>query len=70
MAAPLTRNALLTDIGLAVLAAIIVLIITPGVAVAGMIAVLVLAACAVSLARDVRKRARRAPPTRRSRKRT
>ena len=31
----MTRNALLTDIGLAMLAAIIVLIITPGVAVAG-----------------------------------
>ena len=66
----MTRNALLTDIGLAVLAAIIVLIITPGVAVAAMIAILVLAACAVSLARDVRGRARRAAPTRRSRRRT
>ena len=69
MAAPMTRNALLTDFGVAVLAAIIVLIITPGVAVAAMIAILVLAACAVSLARDVRKRARRAAPTWRSRKR-
>ncbi len=66
----MTRNVLLTDIGLAVLAAIIVLIITPGVAVAGMIAALVLAACAVGLARDVRKRGRRAAPTRRPRKRT
>ena len=65
----MTRNALLTDIGLAVLAAIVVLIITPGVAVAGMIAALVLVACAVSLARDVRRRGRRAAPTRRPRKR-
>lgn len=65
----MTRNALLTDIGLAVLAAIVVLIITPGVAVAGMIAALVLVACAVSLARDVRRRNRRAAPTRRPRKR-
>jgi hypothetical protein len=65
-----TRNALMTDIGLAVLAAIIVLIITPGLAVAAMIAILVLAACAVSLARDVRRRAQRAAPTRRPRRRT
>ena len=65
----MTRNALLTDIGLAVLAAIVVLIITPGVAVAGMIAALVLVACAVSLALYVRRRGRRAAPTRRPRKR-
>jgi hypothetical protein len=36
-----TRNALVTDLALAVLAAIVVLILTPGVAIAAMIAILV-----------------------------
>jgi hypothetical protein len=57
------RDVLLADIGIAVLAAVLVLVITPGVAVAGMIAILVLVACAVSLVVDSR-RGRKAPPVR------
>ena len=65
----MTGNALLTDLGLAVLAAVIVLILAPGVAVAGLIAILVLAACAASFVRGPRARARRARAARRPRTR-
>ncbi len=55
----MTRNAIVTDLVLAVLAAIAVLILTPGVAVAAMIAILVLARCAVSFVLDSRRRSSR-----------
>jgi hypothetical protein len=54
----LTRNPLLTDVAIAVLAAILILVLTPGVAVAGIIALLVLLACAITLAFDSRRRRR------------
>ena len=61
------RNVLLVDVGIAIVAAIVVLTITPGLAVASMIAVAVLAACAISFSRESRRRrrardARAAPP--------
>ena len=58
------RNTLLIDAGIAVAIAIAVLIISPGLAVAGMIAIAVLVACAISLVLDVRRSRRR--PVRRS----
>ena len=76
----MTRNALVTDLALAVLAAIVVLILTPGVAIAAMIAILVLFGCMTSFVLDSRRRsargsrpqttsgratARRRPPSRR-----
>jgi hypothetical protein len=61
-----TRNPLSTDLVIAVIGAILILVLTPGVAVAGMIALLVLAACGVSLAIDSRRR-RRAGASRRTR---
>lgn len=61
----MTRNTLLADLGIAVLAAVLVLILTPGVAVAGMIALLVLAACAVSFGIDSRRRRSARTPRRR-----
>ncbi len=56
----MTRNALVTDLVLAVLAAIVVLILTPGVAVAAMIAILVLFGCVASFVLDSRRRSSRA----------
>ena len=74
-ASAVTRNALVTDLALAVLAAIVVLILTPGVAVAGMIAILVLLRFVTCFVLDSRRRSssgarrrtinRRAPPRRR-----
>ena len=58
----MTRNPLLTDVAIAVLAAILILVLTPGVAVAGMIALLVLALCAATLVLDSRRRGRVGPP--------
>lgn len=52
----MTRNALVTDLALAVLAAIVVLILTPGVAIAAMIAILVLFGCMASFVLDSRRR--------------
>jgi hypothetical protein len=46
----------LVDLGIAIVAAIIVLTITPGVAVAAAIALLVLGGCAVGFRRDSRRR--------------
>ena len=54
----MSRSPLLTDLAIAVLATILILVLTPGVAVAGLIALLVLAVCGVSLARDSRRRRR------------
>jgi hypothetical protein len=63
------RNSLVTDIALAVLAAILVLVIAPGVAIAGLIALLVLFFSVVNVVRPSGKRrarphgrARRGPP--------
>ena len=56
----MTRNALVTDLVLAVLAAIVVLILTPGVALAAMIAILVLFGCVASFVLDSRRRSSRA----------
>lgn len=58
----MTRNPLLTDVAIAVLAAILILVLTPGVAVAGMIALLVLLVCAATLVFDSRRRRRAGPP--------
>ena len=52
----MSRDPLLSDIAMAVIAAILILALTPGVAVAGMIALLVLLACAVNLILDSRRR--------------
>ena len=49
------RNMLLVDAGIAAVVAIIVLIISPGLAVAGIIALVVLLICAISLGLDVRR---------------
>jgi hypothetical protein len=64
------RKTLVVDGGLAMALAALVLIVSPGVAVSGMIALLVLLLCAVSFALDRRhltsRPARRArPPSRR-----
>lgn len=48
------RNVLLVDIGVSIVAALAVLALTPGLAVAAPIAIAVLAACAVSLRRESR----------------
>lgn len=66
----MSRNILLIDLAVAAFVAVIVLILTPGVAVAGLIALLALAGCAVGFRRDSRARAaraRRAGPRRRAR---
>jgi Flp pilus assembly protein TadB len=60
-----SRNPLIMDIAIAVLAAILILVLTPGVAVAGLIALLVLAACGISLVVDSRRRRRAAVSGRR-----
>ncbi len=49
------RNILLTDAAIAAVIAIIVLIISPGIAVTGMIALAVLIVCAISLVLDIRR---------------
>ncbi len=62
-------NTLLVDVGLAALVAVVVLIISPGLAVTGIVALLVLLICGVSLLvasrRARRSRVRRVPPARR-----
>ena len=52
----MTWNPLLTDLSIVVIAAILILVLSPGVAVAGMIALLVLLAWAVTLILDSRRR--------------
>ena len=49
-------NVLLADIAIAIVAAIIILTVTPGLAVAGVLAIVVLTACAISFSRDSRRR--------------
>ncbi|MBV8953391.1 MAG: hypothetical protein JO153_10985 [Solirubrobacterales bacterium] len=54
------RNQLLiVDAGIAIILAILLIVFSPGVAVTGMLALLVLAVCAVSPARSSRRRRRR-----------
>jgi MFS superfamily sulfate permease-like transporter len=64
---------LLVDVGIAIVAALVVLAITPGLAVAAMIAILVLVASAISFRRESRgprvpgsARRRAHPPARRA----
>lgn len=52
------RNVLLADVAIAVVAAIIILTISPGLAVAAMIAIVVLATSAFSFRREVRRERR------------
>ena len=63
----MTRRTLTVDAGIAAAIVVLVLIISPGAAVTGMIAILVLVACALSFVINSRARraarARRAPPT-------
>jgi hypothetical protein len=60
------RNLLAIDAGIAAVLALLVIIISPGLAVAGMIAILILLVCGVSFALDSRAaRARRAKAVRR-----
>jgi hypothetical protein len=56
-----SRNTLLVDAGIALLLAILVVVISPGLAVVGLLALLVLLVCAISFAFDLRKRRRRNP---------
>ena len=51
-------NVLLVDVGIAIIAAIVILTITPGFAVASIIAIAVLTACAISFTRESRRRRR------------
>ena len=53
-----TRNILLLDLGIAIAAAVIVLAITPGLAVAGLIAIVVLVAGVISFRRESRRQRR------------
>ena len=57
---------LLVDIAVAILAALLVLTITPGLAVAAPIAIVVLAACAISFRRESRRHRRARRPRRRT----
>jgi hypothetical protein len=47
---------LTVDVGIAIILAILVIVLSPGVAVTGMLALLVLAVCGVSFARSSRRR--------------
>jgi Flp pilus assembly protein TadB len=53
------RNALLVDAAIAVVLAILVIVLSPGIAVVGLVATLVVVVCGVSLAFDRRRRRRR-----------
>jgi Ca2+/Na+ antiporter len=59
------RNVLLTDLGIALLAVIIVLVVTPGLAIAGVLALVVLGVYVFTFVRNARRarpaRARRPP---------
>jgi Flp pilus assembly protein TadB len=59
------REVLAIDLAVAVILAALVLILSPGVAVAGMIALIVLLVCVFSVVWDIRRRRRR-PGTRRT----
>jgi ABC-type bacteriocin/lantibiotic exporter with double-glycine peptidase domain len=65
------RNTLLVDAGIAVVLAILVIVISPGLAVVGLLAILVLLVCAVSFGVDrLRRRRRRTNPARELRRST
>ena len=55
----MTRSALLIDLAIAGLVALLVVILSPGLAVVGLLAVAVLALCGISFAVDLLVRARR-----------
>lgn len=57
------RNTLLIDAGIAAVLAIFVLIIAPGLAVVGLLAILVVIVCAISFAIDLRRNRSRGPRT-------
>jgi hypothetical protein len=50
-----SRNLIVADVGIAVVLGLVVLIFAPGLAVVAMIAVVVIAVCAVSFALDARR---------------
>jgi len=52
----MSRNALLIDAGIAAVLAILVLVIAPGLAVVGLLALLVVIVCAISFVFDLRRR--------------
>jgi hypothetical protein len=54
----MTRNPIWTDVAIALIVAAIVVVVAPGLAVVGIIALIVLLVCAVSLAYGARRRAR------------
>jgi hypothetical protein len=55
----MTRNVLVADLAIAVAVAVIVLIISPGYAISGLLAIIVLLVCGVSLLRERRGGGRR-----------
>jgi hypothetical protein len=57
------RRALTAELAIAVAAAVVVLVVSPGYAISGLLAIIVLLACGVSLLRE-----RRRPAPRRSRR--
>jgi len=60
------RNTLLIDFTIALAAMIVLVVVSPGLAIVGLIALLVLVVCGLSLLFDVwRRRRGGAPPTRR-----
>jgi hypothetical protein len=56
------RNTLLIDVGIALVLAILVVVISPGLAVVGMLALVVLLVCAISFGIDRRRKRRRTNP--------
>jgi len=64
------RNTLLIDAGIAAVLAIVVIVIAPGLAVVGIVALLVVIVCAISFVFDLRRhRSRPAAPPRLARER-
>jgi ABC-type bacteriocin/lantibiotic exporter with double-glycine peptidase domain len=67
------RNTVLIDIVIAAILTVLIVVLSPGLAVVGLIALLVVLVCAISFAFDRRRRskrpARREPPLRASRSR-
>jgi ABC-type bacteriocin/lantibiotic exporter with double-glycine peptidase domain len=57
----MSRNTLLIDLGIAVVLAVLVVVISPGLAVVGLLALLVLLICGISFAIDLRRRRRTNP---------
>lgn len=61
----MTRNTLMIDAAIAAILTVLVVVLSPGLAIVGLIAILVIIVCGVSFALDSRRR-RRSPRTRRS----